>query len=82
METNYFLNEQPGKNARFTPAELIKIHIKDPNHVVTEEEMKKLVVGDEALNTNELSKDATEKKEELDHLPNSDKLPNPYNVLR
>lgn len=29
----------------FTPKELIWRHIKDPNHVITEEEFSKLVVG-------------------------------------
>jgi hypothetical protein len=80
METNNSANN-PENNRKLTPAELIKKHMKDPNHVVTEEELKNVVVGDEAMNKKELDKDAKDKKDEVDHLPHNDDLPNPYSVL-
>lgn len=81
METNNPANEQSGNNTKHTAAELVKKHMKDPNHVVTESDLKELVVGDEAVTKNELSKEEHEKKDELDNLPHNDDLPNPFSIL-
>jgi len=81
METNNLANEKSGNNTKHTPAELVKKHIKDPSHVVTEEELKELVVGDDAVTKKELTKEENEKKDELDNLPHNDDLPNPFSIL-
>lgn len=40
-----------------TPAELIKKHIKDPKHLISDEEMKNLIVGNEVTNDDDQDKE-------------------------
>jgi len=56
------------KGGKLTPAELFQKHIKDPNHVVTEEELKNLKVGVDAEDEKEISKETYTQIDELDHL--------------
>jgi len=81
MVPNNPSNNEPESNNKVTPAKLIKKHMKDPNHVVTEDELKKVVVGEEALETSKFDKEAEDKKDEVEHLPHNDDLPNPYSIL-
>jgi hypothetical protein len=81
MENNNLSTEETNKDENLTPAELMKKHMKDPNHVVTEDELRKVKVGGDAEDDIEVAKEADAKKDELDHLPHSDDLPNPYSIL-
>lgn len=74
-------NEVTKKDESLTPAELMKKHMKDPNHVVTEDELRKVKVGGDAEDNKEVAKEADAKKNELDHLSHNDDLPNPFSIL-
>ncbi len=73
---------KPKKAERLTPKELIEKHLKDPNHHVTDEELRNLKVGTEAENEADLNAAAESRKDEIDGLPDNDTLPNPYQVLK
>lgn len=51
LQINFMYNQfsnpvnTPAEGARLTPHELIKKHILDPNHTVTDEELNELQVG-------------------------------------
>ena len=47
-----------------TPAELIKKHNSNPKHIITEDEMRNLKVGDDAEDDNELNRKIEEKEAE------------------
>ncbi len=64
-----------------TPRDLVNKHIHDENHVVTEEEMQKLKVGDSAQSEEKINKEAEIRKEEIEQNRGNDALPNPYSVL-
>ena len=59
----------------------MKMHMKDPNHVVTEDELRKMKVGADAEDNKEVAKETDAKTNELDHLPHTDDLPNPFSIL-
>ncbi len=44
METNTIHSSQTSTEA-VTPKELVWKHIKDPNHIITDDEFKKVMVG-------------------------------------
>jgi hypothetical protein len=69
------------KSQRLTPAELIRKHLKDPNHHVTDEELSNLKVGVEAEDDQMVSEESKKVEEEVESLPDNDSLPNPYQVL-
>jgi hypothetical protein len=76
----------PGKQTNddqsLTPKELVKKHMEDPAHVVTDEELKKVKVGDDAVSETELENEAEEKSDEITNEDGrDDDVPNPYDVL-
>jgi hypothetical protein len=73
--------EQPENNRELTPDELIKKHIQDPDHVVTDEEIKNAKVGEAADNEQTIDKETKRREDEIEHESPEDDLPNPYNVL-
>lgn len=73
--------EETKREESLTPAQLIKKHMQDPKHVVTDDELKKVKVGNDAEDEKKVSKETNAKKEELDNLPHNDSLPNPYSIL-
>jgi len=75
------LSEENKKEPILTPADLVKRHMQDPTHVVTDEELRNVKVGDDAEDEKEVNKEADAKEDEIEKLPNNDDLPNPYEVL-
>jgi hypothetical protein len=63
--TNPLSDRQTGKDKRLTPAELIRKHIKDPGHVVTEDELRNLRVGEYAKDKTQIDKEADAKSTTL-----------------
>ena len=80
-KSNPSSDEETKKDESLTPAELMKKHMKDPNHVVTEDELRKVKVGDDGEDVKQIEKEVDAKKDELDHLPHNDDLPNPFSIL-
>ncbi len=66
------------KDEDLNPHDLIKKHIEDKEHTVTDEELQNIKVGEDAIPDEELEKGIKEKEDELKHKPH---LPNPYDVL-
>lgn len=73
--------EEKNKSDKLTPHELLQKHSNDPNHIVTDVELKNLKVGAEAEDKSEVIKETDEKDDEIENLPHNDSLPNPYEVL-
>jgi hypothetical protein len=65
-------------NEALTPAELIKKHNSNPNHIITENEMRNLKVGNDAEDNKELNREIEEKEAE-DNCDNHEN--NPYDIL-
>jgi hypothetical protein len=65
-------------NEALTPAELIKKHNSNPNHIITENEMRNLKVGNDAEDNKELNREI-EEKEAGDNCDNHEN--NPYDIL-
>ncbi|MCW3113011.1 MAG: hypothetical protein JWR18_1407 [Segetibacter sp.] len=65
-------------NEALTPAELIKKHNSNPNHIITENEMRNLKVGNNAEDNKELNREIEEKEAE-DNCDNHEN--NPYDIL-
>jgi hypothetical protein len=61
-----------------TPSELIKKHNSNPKHIITENEMRNLKVGDDAEDNKELNR-AIEEKEAEDNCHNHEN--NPFDIL-
>ena len=74
------LNSEKGSDQRLTAAELVRKHLKDPNHVVTDEELQNVKVGSEA--EVDESKEVDKLEEEIEAVPKVDSVPNPYSVLK
>lgn len=74
-KTNPASQEEKSKDEQLTPHELLEKHLKDPNHTVTDDELKKLKVGSTSEDTDVLKE--TKTKEDERH----DSPPNPYDVL-
>ena len=67
-----------GDNESLTPKELTRKHLKDPKHIISDEEMKNLKTNPEA------DKELHQKEEgKLDELKNETGKhpPNPYDIL-
>lgn len=82
MQNDTSSNDQQIKGERLTPKELFKKHVKDPNHHVTDEELRNLKVGASAEDEAQVTKESEDIKEEIENFPDNDALPNPYEVLR
>ena len=65
-------------NEALTPAELIKKHNSNPRHIITDNEMKNLKVGDDAETASELKAEIEEKEAE-DNC--HDHETNPFDIL-
>jgi hypothetical protein len=61
-----------------TPSELIKKHNSNPKHIITENEMRNLKVGDDAEDNKELNREIEEKEAE-DNCHNHEN--NPFDIL-
>jgi len=70
------------KDKGLTPRELFQKHLKDPEHHVTDEELRSLKVGAATENEIDIEKATDTKKEDIKSARTSDSLPNPYNVLK
>ena len=68
-------------NKSMTAAELTQKHLKDPNHHVTDEELRNVRVGIEAEDEEEVSKDANQLTHEIEDLSDAENLPNPYRII-
>jgi hypothetical protein len=77
MENQIPLSEN-NANEALTPAELIKKHNSNPKHIITDDEMKNLKVGDDAETASELQAEIEEKEAE-DNCHNHEN--NPYDIL-
>jgi hypothetical protein len=62
----------------FTPHDLIKRHIENKDHVVTDEELQKVKVGWEAESAEAARKETKLRSQDLQ---TNNKFPNPYNIL-
>jgi hypothetical protein len=65
------------EDVALTPAELMKKHNSNPNHIITDSEMKNLKVGDEVATRKAINKEIEEKG-----LADQNKRrSNPYDIL-
>ena len=60
------------------PHDLIRKHIQNKDHKITDEELAKVKIGEDAIPKDELKKDAEHMEEEFKH---TDHPPNPYDVI-
>jgi hypothetical protein len=58
--------------------DLVKKHIENKDHEVTNEELENIKVGEDAITDEELKNEADKIEDEMNHKPH---LPNPYDVL-
>lgn len=65
-------------NEALTPAELVKKHNSNPRHIITDDEMKNLKVGDDAETASELQAEIEEKEAEDNSHNHAN---NPFDVL-
>ena len=76
MEDNIEKRSEPVE--ALTPAELIKKHNADPNHVITDEDLKNLKVGQDAEDKDEHNREVEDREaEEKPDRHNN----NPYDIL-
>lgn len=71
-------NKPETSDNKLTPRQLIHKHIQDPEHHITDEELKNLKIGPEA--DENIEKEVTEKLEEIKKEKGKD-FPNPYKIL-
>lgn len=64
-----------------TAAELMQKHLKDPNHHVTDEELRNVKVGIEAEDEEEVNKESGEIEQEIESLSDNKNVPNPYRII-
>lgn len=64
-----------------TPRDLVNKHLHDEKHVVTDEELRALKVGDSAEDEEKINEKAETRKDEIQRHQGNDTLPNPYTVL-
>jgi hypothetical protein len=65
MENKDDIEEQESNSKEaLTPEELIKKHLSNPKHIITDEEMKNLKVGNDAEEEKELEKEIDNKEAE------------------
>ena len=82
MQDGIFSANEKSKEKGLTPKELIKKHLQDPNHKVTDEELMSLKVGAAAEFDNDVEKEAAVIEEEARNRPASDTLRNPYRIIK
>lgn len=73
--------EDKSSAKQLTPHELLEIHLKDADHVVTDDELKNLKVGSSAEDM-DVIKEIEAKEDEIKSDPQHDSPPNPYDVLK
>ena len=64
MKNENVITKGDNSNEALTPAELIKKHMSNPNHKITEDEMKNLKIGNDAEDEKELTRKIQEKEAE------------------
>jgi hypothetical protein len=69
------------KSENITPGELVKKHIKDPNHVITDDELANVKVGEEGETDSEFKKEIADKEEELENLNHKKDGTSSYDIL-
>lgn len=74
-----FGNEAYDNNGS-TPEELVKKHILDPKHIVSDNEMQHMKVGDEAEDKKGFEEDVDNKEEEIENTPDQQGS-NSYDIL-
>ena len=79
MEDKNIIADDDKAGEALTPAELIKKHNADPNHIISDSEMNNLKIGDTAIDE-ESRNEAIEKKIAEDVVQGKDKM-NPYDIL-
>lgn len=67
-------------NSGSTPEELVKKHILDPKHIVTDSEMQHMKVGDEAEDKKDFEEDVDSKEQEIENTPDQQGS-NSYDIL-
>ena len=73
--------EEKNQKKRLTPRELVNKIIEDPNHIITNDDIKNLKTGPKAESKPERKKQSRNKLDELKSNSGDDKLINPYEVL-
>jgi len=76
--------ESPKKeinDEKLTPEELMKKHLTDPNHVITDDEFAKLKVGIDAEDETEINKEVEEKSEERENPQRGHAVPDTYGII-
>ena len=69
------------KNKIITPKDLVKKHIQDPNHVISDEEFDHVKVGEEGEDKAEVKKEIADKEEELENLIHKKDGDSSYDIL-
>jgi hypothetical protein len=82
METPRIDPELSGEEKEnLTAEELVNKHIRDRSHVITDEEMRNLTVGEEADDQTLIDVETKRREKEIKNESPEDNLPNPFNVL-
>lgn len=68
-------------NKSMTAAELTQKHLKDPNHHVTDEELRNVKVGIEAEDEDDVSNDSNQLEQEIERLHDQENIPNPFRII-
>lgn len=68
------------KVEKLTPHDLVKKHIQNPDHVITDEEFQNILVAEAAVDKRKVDKEADSKKAEIKKASDGT-LPNPYSVV-
>ena len=69
------------KSINITPGELVKKHIKDQTHVITDDELANVKVGEGGEDEGEIKKELADKEEELQNLHHKKDGTSSYDIL-
>ncbi len=78
---NQSSKEEKKQGKKLTPRELVNKLLQDPDHTITDEDIKNLKTGPKAESKPERKKQLRNKLDELKSKSGDDKLINPYEVL-
>ena len=81
MEKEISANEESGEVESLSPKELMRKHLNDPNHQVTDEELRNVKVGVDAEDEQQVIEGSEKIKEKINTTPDNTSLPNPYSVI-
>ncbi|MDQ2720999.1 MAG: hypothetical protein M3Z26_14730 [Bacteroidota bacterium] len=74
-------SKEKKQEEKLTPRELVNKLLQDPQHTISDEEIKNLKTGREAETKSVREKKIANKLDELKKNPGSKKLINPYDIL-